>query len=190
MSLGFENAGFDVIAGVDYDETAIETYNHNFDHEGIQCNLAEADPEVFAEMFDTYPEDVDVIAGGPPCQGFSTANLQRDEDDPRNNLVFRFAQYVDYYQPESFVMENVTGIESIDGGETVELLYEDFEDAGYDVKHTVLNAADYGVPQKRKRVFFVGVRTDVDGEPSFPEPTHAPASELGDDSVEGVVADD
>lgn len=191
LTLGFEQAGFDVIAGVDHDETAIETYEHNFEHRAIREDLGAMDPSDFAEKYDIHPEDVDVVGGGPPCQGYSTANLQRSEDDPRNNLVFRFAEYVDYYQPCSFVMENVTGIESIDDGETIELLYEAFEDAGYEVDHTTLNAADYGVPQKRRRVFFVGVREDVDGEPTFPEPTHAPPSEIEQttESV-GAVADD
>ena len=193
LTLGFQRAGFDVIAGVDVDETAIETYEANFDHRAIQCDIAETSPLQFQIRTGIEPDDVDVIGGGPPCQGFSTANLTKDEDDPRNNLVFRFAEYVRYYQPQSFVMENVTGIHSIDDGETVDLLVDDFEDAGYDVAYETLNAAYYGVPQKRRRVFFVGVREDVDGEPTFPEPTHAPPSEIvdGTDGVTGgVVADD
>lgn len=183
-----------MIAGVDNDEAAIETYDENFDHRAIRCDLAETDPEMFEFRYDVHPENVDIVVGGPPCQGFSTANLDRDEDDPRNNLVFRFAMYVAHYQPRSFVMENVTGIKSIDGGETIELLYEDFEGAGYEVDHATLNAADYGVPQKRRRVFFVGVREDVaevTGGPQFPEPTHAPPSEIqtdGDNTE--AVADD
>jgi len=178
MTLGFEQAGYDVIAGVDNDETAVETYERNFDHRGVQEDLVAIDPPQFELRYDIEPDDVDIVVGGPPCQGYSTANLQRDEDDPRNNLVFRFARYVEYYQPRSFVMENVTGIESIDDGETIELLYDAFEEAGYDVDHATLNAADYGVPQKRRRVFFVGVRDDVDSEPQFPETTHAPQSEI------------
>lgn len=191
MTLGYLRAGYDVIAGVDYDETAIETYRENFNHPAYQCNLAQVDPGEFASDTGITPDDVTDIGGGPPCQGFSEANLQRDEEDPRNNLVFRFARYVEYYQPERFVMENVTGIETIDGGETIDLLYDDFESSGYDVNHTTLNAANYGVPQKRRRVFFVGVRKDVDGTPQFPDPTHAPPNELGDDSLsEKVVSDD
>jgi DNA (cytosine-5)-methyltransferase 1 len=151
------------------------------DFDGVVYNLEVADDNSYCTH----------LAALHNCQGYSTANLQRHEDDPRNNLVFRFAQYVAYYQPRSFVMENVTGIESIDDGETVELLYEDFEGAGYDVDHATLNAADYGVPQKRRRVFFVGVREDVDGGPRFPKPTHAPPSEIDQtSSVSGVVADD
>jgi len=123
------------------------------------------------------------------CQGFSTANQNRDEDDPRNNLVFRFANYVDYYRPDAFVMENVTGIESIDDGETIDLLYDEFEASGYSVNHQTLNAADYGVPQKRRRVFFIGVHESVGDEPQFPEPTHAPADQIDQTEQQGAFSD-
>lgn len=192
MSLGFQNAGYDVIAGVDYDEDAVETYDANFDHDVYQYDLATVASLTFSIETGISPSDVNVVVGGPPCQGFSSANLSRSEDDPRNNLVFRFARYVDFYQPRVFVMENVTGIESIDDGETVQLLHEDFTESGYDVEYTTLNAADYGVPQKRRRVFFVGVRDDVDGGPQFPDSTYVPQSELDSTAArqETVVADD
>lgn len=190
FSLGCENTGYEVLAGVDNDETAIETYDENFNHQAYQYDLAETEPAMFAFETGIYSEDVDIVVGGPPCQGFSLANVERDENDPRNNLVFRFATYVEYYQPRSFVMENVTGIESIDDGKTIELLYEDFQESGYDVDHATLNAADYGVPQKRRRVFFVGVRNDIEAEPTFPEPTHAPESEITETEDVGVVVDD
>lgn len=109
------------------------------------------------------------------CQGFSLANVERSVDDDRNNLVFVFAEYVDYYVPETFLMENVTGITSVDDGTLFETLLGDFRTSGYTVDNRVLNAADYGVPQKRKRMFVQGVR---DGTLQWPEPTHAPPSEL------------
>lgn len=194
FTLGVQRAGATVIAGVDNDEQALETYNANFDHEGYNINLAETEPATFSVETGIRVEDVDGIVGGPPCQGFSLASHDRDPDDPRNNLVFRYATYVDYFQPNWFVMENVTGIESIDDGETIELLYDDFQQAGYKVDHATLNAADYGVPQKRRRVFFVGVHEDADNEVQFPEPTHAPAGEIDQTNVTsgqaGVTADD
>lgn len=192
MSLGFANVGYDVIAGVDYDDDAVETYRENFDHEAYQYDLSSVEPEQFSRETGIDPSDVNVVVGGPPCQGFSRANLERSDDDPRNNLVFRFARYVDFYQPRVFVMENVTGIESIDDGETVQLLRDGFAECGYDVQYTTLNAADYGVPQKRKRVFFIGVRDDLDSNPQFPNSTHAPQSELDstDTRQQTVVADD
>lgn len=175
FSLGFEQAGYDVVAGVDCDRKALDTYERNHDSRGIFCDLSAVDPFEFSIRYGIDPDDIDVVIGGPPCQGFSTAQHDRDPDDPRNNLVFRFAEYVDFYQPSSFVMENVTGIKSVDDGETVDLLVSDFEDAGYNVEYETLNAADYGVPQKRRRVFFIGKQT---GEPQFPAPTHAPRNEL------------
>jgi len=191
LTCGCIQAGYDVIAGVDCDETAIATYRANFDHKAIQCDLATTDPRVFAIAYGIAPEDVNIVVGGPPCQGVSRANTERSVDDPRNKLVFRFADYVDYYQPRSFVMENVTGIETIDDGEMLSRLISDFEAAGYHVDHSTLNAADYGVPQKRRRVFVVGVRWDADGEPRFPEPTHAPPSEVTTDGQStAVMVDD
>ena len=193
FSLGVERAGATVLAGVDFDEQALETYDANFDHPAYNYNLAETDPADFDAKTGIRPHMVDGIVGGPPCQGFSLSNTNRCKDDPRNNLVFRYAAYVDYYQPDWFVMENVTGIKSIDDGETIDLLYDDFHEAGYTVNHQTLNAADYGVPQKRRRVFFVGAHEDADTEVAFPEPTHAPRSELDMDTqtAEGVAfADD
>jgi DNA (cytosine-5)-methyltransferase 1 len=177
LSLGFENAGFDVIAGVDNDEDAVETYRRNHEGRAIQCDLANTRPEVFAETHDIEAEDVDGTVGGPPCQGFSSANNERHVNDERNNLVFAFVDYVRHYEPEWFLMENVTGLKGIDDGETLELLVSDFEGAGYTVDWTILNAADYGVPQKRRRLFVQGQR---DGSPTWPEPTHAPPKEIED----------
>jgi DNA (cytosine-5)-methyltransferase 1 len=175
FSVGFTEAGYEVIAGVDTDDDALDTYDANHDADAINEDLTELSPAEFAETYDIYPEDVQVLIGGPPCQGFSTANVDRHVDDDRNNLVFVFAEYVDYYQPESFLMENVTGITSVDDGTLFENLLSDFRSAGYTVDHQVLNAADYGVPQKRRRMFVQGVR---DGSPQWPEPTHAPVSEI------------
>lgn len=188
LTLGLQQAGYDVIAGIDTDEQALETYNHNFDHRGIQCDLVAIDPPQFHDTYEISPEDVDVLGGGPPCQAFSRAG-SRDEDDPRANLVFRFATYVNYYQPRTFLMENVVGIQSHADGETFELLCEDLREAGYDLHCATLNAADYGVPQKRERVFLVGVDQEINDTFSFPEPTHGPPTEVRQNS-EVAVADD
>jgi len=190
FTLGLQRAGYDVIAGVDYNEQAVQTYDENFDHPAYQYNLAEVNPLQFDLETGIQKDNVQCLAGGPPCQGFSRSNLQRDSDDPRNNLVFRFARYVDYYQPKQFVMENVKGIQTIDDGETIRLLCEDFRGAGYRVKNRVLHAADFGVPQKRERMFFIGLRDDIDGEPQFPERTHAPRDEIQQPTTQAVTADD
>jgi len=174
MSLGFQNAGYEVVAGVDYNEAAIETYRSNYDHKAIHEDLTQLTPKQFAIKYDIWPEDVDVVAGGPPCQDFSLANINREVDSERANLVFVFAEYVDFYQPTAFVMENVKGITSAKGGEVLENLLSDLRDSGYSVEAKTLNAADYGVPQIRERLFVQG---HFDGKVQWPEPTHTPKEE-------------
>ena len=175
FSRGFEKQGFDIIAGVDTNEDALNTYELNHDSRGIQQDLTELSPPSFAFEYGIYPSDVDVVIGGPPCQGFSLANIDRSVDDDRNNLVFVFAEYVEYYQPDVFVMENVKGIQSIDDGTLFSNLKDDLRDAEYTVESQVLNAADYGVPQTRKRMFVQGVKLE---NVEWPKQTHEPHEEV------------
>lgn len=175
FSVGFERAGYDVIAGVDVDETAIRTYDENHDSRAIQQDLTEFTPTQFAATYDIHPSDVDVVIGGPPCQGFSRANIDRSLDDERCNLVFVFAEYVDYYDPDVLLMENVKGIQTGEREELFDRLLDNFRDSGYTVGWRVFNAADYGVPQTRERVFVQGV---LDGTLSWPASTHVPEDEI------------
>ena len=176
FSLGCEWAGLDVVAGVEFHEKIVDVYNENFSHRALQYDLAKTDPEEFEEA--EHISDVDMIVGGPPCQGFSVANMNRDVDDERNNLVFRFAEYISHYEPDVFVMENVTGILSIDDGALFGRLLRELGKYGYSVDYETLCAVDYGVPQKRDRVFVVGVRDDVGRGPVFPSPSHGPEDRL------------
>ena len=189
FTLGFENAGFDVVAGVDKNETALETHAQNFDGLAIEEDLSAISPAEFFDTYDIDPETIDVVIGGPPCQGFSHAQTDRRVDDERNNLVFVFADYVCYIEPDAFVMENVPGFEQMDDGSILERLLADFEDGGYDVEYTTLNAANFGVPQKRQRVFVQGYRADLEtpaGDEWWPEPTHAPRDELEQTTLESA----
>ncbi|SEH68864.1 DNA (cytosine-5)-methyltransferase 1 [Halopenitus malekzadehii] len=176
LSEGFLQAGYDVVAGVDVSEDFLATYEHNHeDALAIRTDLASVEP---ADFFATHPIDpdaIDVVIGGPPCKGFSIAG-HRDPDDERNSLVGSFIDYVEYVQPAVFVMENVPGITSMEDGDTLRSILAGFADAGYEKTHyETLNAADYGVPQTRRRVIFVGRR---DGErPTFPDRTHGPAEQ-------------
>src|SRR5699024_9376389 len=104
-------------------------------------------------------DDVDVVIGGPPCQGFSMANRQRIKDDPRNKLYKYFIEAVNVLQPKVFVMENVKGMLNV-----AKQVVEDFSEIGYFTSYTVLNAKDYGVPQNRERIFFVGTKNLGDSE--------------------------
>ena len=166
LSKGFELAGFRVAMGIDHWEDALKTYRLNHKGSlGVQADMAKCDPAEIAKEYNL--KKVDVICGGPPCQGFSIAG-KRIVDDVRNTLYKSFVRFVEYYSPKAFVMENVPNILSIGGGIVRESILEDFKRIGYSVEYKILNAADYGVPQARRRTFFVGLKK---GHFVFPSPT-------------------
>lgn len=161
LSEGFRLAGFNVVGGIDFNEPAINTFNTNFkEAKGICCDLLKMDQtRIFKELGDL--RDIDVIIGGPPCQGFSSANRYKIEgDDPRNKLFFEFVKFVDMAEPKAVVIENVRGIITSNNGYAKERIYEIFESRGYKVNHCILDASEYGVPQKRQRNFFVMLKGD------------------------------
>ena len=121
---------------------------------------------------DLGQDDVDVIVGGPPCQGFSSIRPFRstNDDDPRNSLFEEYASFVNYFRPKVFVLENVVGLATHKDGETIEIMQECFRAVGYNCEWRLLNAANYGVPQKRERLIMIGGRDGA--KPRFPEPTH------------------
>ncbi|WP_049987952.1 DNA cytosine methyltransferase [Halobellus rufus] len=176
LSEGFLQAGYDVVAGVDANADFLATYEHNHeDALAIQADLGEVGPEEFFAEHPVERDEIDVVIGGPPCKGFSIAG-HRDPDDERNYLVGNFIDFVEFVQPAAFVMENVPGIKSMEGGDTLRAILEGFERAGYEKPaYETLNAADYGVPQNRRRVIFQGRR---DGSrPTYPERTHGPSKQ-------------
>ena len=155
LSLGFEEAGYNVLLGIDIWEDALKTYAYNHKHSKTLC----------ADMSTLHGEDVkdiigdnsvDVIIGGPPCQGFSIAG-KRIVNDDRNKLYKGFVRMVEYFKPKAFVMENVPNILSIGDGAVRETIINDFKSLGYTVETKVLTASDYGVPQNRRRAVFVGL---------------------------------
>jgi len=158
VSLGFVRAGFGVVAAVDSNGVAVETYNNNL---GAHARIVD-----LARDFD-LPEAT-VIAGGPPCQGFSSAGMRRIGDH-RNGLVSRFANIVSKLRPKAFVFENVEGFLTAENGVHVLELFTPLLEAGYLIHFRKINAANYGVPQHRKRVIAIG---GLGWEPPFPEPTH------------------
>ncbi|WP_218970495.1 DNA cytosine methyltransferase [Metabacillus halosaccharovorans] len=165
MSLGFKQAGFKIAFANDIEQSCIETYSFNHPelpkeyiyHEDINNIIEEIDERI------RYSE-VDVVIGGPPCQGFSNANRQRIIDDPRNKLYKSFVKIVEKLQPKFFVMENVQGMLSV-----ASQVQEDFEAIGYKLHCEVLNALDFGVPQNRKRIIFIGNRLGLDNASIFAE---------------------
>lgn len=156
FSLGFINAGYELVAGLDNDVNAINTYKHNFgDIKGILLDLFET-PN-FIDLDKKIGKNLDVIIGGPPCQGFSVAG-KRLVDDPRNRLYKAYLEFIDRYKPKAVIIENVPSILSLYSGRIAKEIASDLEGKGYTISIAKLNAANYGVPQARKRVFFVGLR--------------------------------
>lgn len=166
MSLGFEQAGFNVLLGIDIWEDALKTYQFNRNGTKTLCaDMSDLKGDNVAKIIGNT--SVDVIIGGPPCQGFSIAGKRIIEDE-RNKLYKGFVRMVEYFKPRAFVMENVPNILTIGGGAIRDAIIADFSALGYSVGYKVLLASDYGVPQNRKRAVFVGLNN---GEHfSFPKP--------------------
>jgi DNA (cytosine-5)-methyltransferase 1 len=177
LSRGFIDAGFKVLIGVDHDDAALQTFEKN--HNGGIAFKADLSDYSFLEEIEPLlkGESVDVIVGGPPCQGFSLTG-PRDFDDPRNKLYLAMHAAVRKYSPKAFVVENVTGLARLYKGEIRKKIVSSFEELGYSVKSEILTAADFGVPQIRKRIFFVGIKNDLK-EFDFPEKTHIPETYIG-----------
>lgn len=167
LSLGFEKAGFKILLGIDAWQDAITTYNYNHKNsKGICADLSKLKPQdIESELNGNI---VDLIIGGPPCQGFSVAG-KRIINDERNKLYKNFVRFVDYFRPKAFVMENVPNILSIGNGIVKDSIVKDFSDLGYKVVFKVLTASDYGVPQNRRRTVFVGLRNG--NEFDYPQTT-------------------
>ena len=186
FSLGFERAGFRCLAAIDSNTEAIATFRTNFPNSKsvFQRDLLRFAPSELAELIGTT--SVDVVLGGPPCQGFSTARqrdgtnhgLARFVEDDRRHLYREFLKYVAYFKPRVFVMENVLGLKSAAGGQYFTRVQHEARKIGYRVLAQVADALSLGVPQKRKRQLIIGVRTDVPG--FFPaELLPAPRALLG-----------
>ncbi len=164
LDLGLKMAGHEIIWANDLYGDAVETYRHNLGNHIVCDDIKNID---ISEI-----PDCDLVVGGFPCQGFSVANTKRHEDDERNELYKQLIRVINGKRPKFFLAENVKGILSLGKGKVFEMILNDFQSLGYTVKYKVLNAADYGVPQTRLRVFIVGVRNDIDFDYQYPNPTH------------------
>ena len=169
LSRGFMDAGYDVVLGVDFDDAALKTFKENhgtaeamkldlFDHNNI---------DVIVEFLKERNIELDVLVGGPPCQGFSIAG-PRDMNDKRNSLYLAMVKLAKRLQPQAIVLENVPGMLQMNGGIGAKRIVQDFEEIGYKMVPKLLYAPEYGIPQIRKRVFFVGLK-DENKEFEFPE---------------------
>jgi len=177
ISYGLKNYDkrFSVVGGIDIDKSACDTARANHSQGTFICNSIENfTPRKFEGVIKS--DHVELVVGGPPCQGFSSLRPSRGSniEDPRNSLYKNFLQYVRYFEPVAFLMENVIGLLSVSNGGLFNEIIQAFHRLGYQVDWRVLNAANYGVPQKRERLFVVGVNKSRVRNPvlRFPEPTH------------------
>lgn len=171
MSKGLEDAGLNIIAGIDIWDKAIESYSQNFKHQAICENLEQLPPEDFDALYNTDNTSIDIIVGGPPCQGFSIAG-KRDLKDPRNSLFMEYVKYLDYFQPKAFIMENVVGILSMKNAtneKVIDIIMSELN-KNYNCIICKLYASDFEVPQNRRRVIIIGIRKDLDKTPTEPKP--------------------
>ena len=188
LSLGFKAAGFELAAAVEWDPDAAASHGRNF-HPGdprhaIARDITNLSPEALASELNLGPvaSAIDVLVGGPPCQAFARvgrsklreidAHPQAFKHDPRARLYLEYLRYVEAFQPLTILMENVPDILNHGGHNLAEEVCEVLEEKGYVTRYTLLNAAYYGVPQMRERMFLIGYRRELGQDVSFPEPTH------------------
>lgn len=170
-SLGYMQARGKALLAVEYDDHAAQTYQENFPETPLyHGDIQHLSGEQVCQLANIKPRELDIFDGSPPCQGFSTAG-KRIFHDTRNQLFKEYVRLLRYLQPKTFVMENVSGM--VKG--KMKLIFveclKELKASGYKVKARLLNAACYGVPQARKRLIFIGVRDDLDIEPSHPKPS-------------------
>lgn len=172
LSTGLLDAGLAVKIGFDSDARAIEAYNYNHNYRGAKgsrLDLAKASGSTLLEIAEL--KEIDLLVGGAPCQAFSIVGSRKGLNDPRGQLIFDFVRFVEELQPKAFILENVPNLQKIDEGRIFQCIVKSLAKLEYNVVHAILSAADYGVPQNRKRAFILGTREQrLTNFP--PTPTH------------------
>lgn len=167
MSQGFVQAGFQSLAGIDLDRDALNTYRYNHPESAIiEADVSKVEPAAISNQLSIKMGDVDCIIGGPPCQGFSKNRAFRHKDgvfvdDVRNYLYNSFFKYVEYFRPKAVVLENVPEILNKKDGTFRDAIENGFYQQGYRFTSGILLASEYGIPQYRRRAFFVAVKNDL-----------------------------
>ncbi|OUR87184.1 hypothetical protein A9Q81_26040 [Gammaproteobacteria bacterium 42_54_T18] len=179
MSVGFTRAGFNITGSIELLEKYAKTHEINFPKcTSLFGDIRELTPSEFAKKTKISKNSPTIVIGGPPCQTFSSAGQSKIQslsksdikEDPRNYLFKSYFDYVAYFKPDVFVMENVPNLKTKYNGEIFENILKICSELGYEVTHDILNAADHGVPQVRKRLFIIGCKRGRKVE--FPKPTH------------------
>jgi DNA (cytosine-5)-methyltransferase 1 len=165
LTQSYSSLPFEINYALDFDKHAVETYNANFEHPAVcedikNVNINEINP-------------FDLLVGGFPCQSFSTVNPNKDTNDDRANLYKELVKILSNKQPKFFIAENVKGLMTLQKGEILKKVIAEFESVGYKVKYKLLLASNFGIPQRRERLFIVGVRNDLNIDYKFPEDTHS-----------------
>jgi DNA (cytosine-5)-methyltransferase 1 len=155
LSFGLQQAGFRILGALDSWEPAARTYEQNFSHPIVQRNVRTLSTSEFISLIGAEHTNIDLVAGGPPCQGFSVQRIGIDHDE-RNDLIFEFARFVSELKPRMFLMENVPGLLGKRGIEFAHRFERVLSASGYAVVHARVNGAEYGLPQIRKRIFYYG----------------------------------
>lgn len=164
LDLGFEQAGYEIAIANEFDPGIWATYEKNHTSKLIKGDIRKIQDSDF-------PDEIDGIIGGPPCQSWSEAGALRGINDERGQLFYDYIRILKSKQPKFFLAENVSGMLANRHSEAVKNIIAQFEECGYDVTIDLVNAADYGVPQDRKRVFYIGFRKDLNIKFVFPKPT-------------------
>ena len=159
MSYGFEKAGFEIVGAIEFEKSIAESMQRNHQNTKVFIDdIKNLSPESVKRQIG----NIDVIVGGPPCQGFSLKGKRLGLNDERNFLFKEYIKYVEFFQPKYFVIENVTGIMSSNNGYFVNEIVNAFEQIGYKLNYGILDASNFGVPQKRKRAIFLGTKMSDD----------------------------
>ena len=162
LDLGFERAGFEIPVANEFDRSIAPTYRANHSRTTLLTD------DIRSLRADDFPDDIDGIIGGPPCQSWSEAGAQRGIDDARGRLFFDYIRILDAKRPKFFLAENVSGMLADRHSDAVRHIVELFKQCGYDMTITLVNAKNYGVAQERKRVFYIGFRDDLNIDFKFP----------------------
>ena len=186
-SLGIQNAGFDIIAFNEFEKPAIDTLHINFPDSTLICDPSQKKEKdktniqlIPDEIFSSYKGTVDLVFAGHPCQGFSNGG-KKLPDDPRNTLFREFARVCRLIQPKYIIGENVDGLlnrKTATGENYIDIIIKEFDDIGYNVSYKVCHAVQYGVPQLRKRLVYVGIRKELEQTYTFPDPLNNGKTEL------------
>ncbi len=162
LDLGFEKAGFDIVVANEYDKTIWDTYEKNHTAKLIKKDIRKL-------TIEDLPKNIEGIIGGPPCQSWSEAGSGRGIKDTRGQLFYDYIRLIKTLKPKFFLAENVSGMLANRHSEAVKNILQMFDESGYDVTINLVNSSDYGVPQDRKRVFYIGFRKELNVKFKFPE---------------------